>query len=159
MSSRPFNVLLVASDRAILRHVSRLLTVFSYRIRTATSYAQAAHLMEADKPDILLLDGADRQQALELCREAAALPRGQYVYKLAFAEDMQPGDVVQFLEAGVDDVLASALEHGELLARLRAAARVLEFERRVAGHGARSKLLLLDRETFFSCLEAELAVE
>jgi DNA-binding response OmpR family regulator/predicted transcriptional regulator len=156
MSCRPFNILLVASDRAILRHASRLLNVFGYNIRTATSYAQAAHLIEGDKPDILLLDGADRQQALELCREAGALPRGNYVYKLLFAEDMQPGDVVQFLEAGVDDFLASPVEHGELLARLRAAARVLEFERRVACQGAHNKLALVDLETFLLRMEAEI---
>jgi diguanylate cyclase (GGDEF)-like protein len=39
--------------------------------------------------------------------------------------------VAEAVEAGVDDFLARPIVYGELLARLRAAARVLEFERRL----------------------------
>jgi DNA-binding response OmpR family regulator/CBS domain-containing protein len=158
MSSRALSVLFVASDGAVLRRTSRLLTVFGYQTKTVTSYACAAQVLAAEKPDILLVDGAKRKEALELFREASSGSPSQYVYKLVFTADMPPDEVVQFLEAGVDDFLASPLEHGELLARLRTAVRVLEFERRMACRGARHRLPLVGREDFLARAENELAL-
>ena len=157
MTSRAFSVLLVASDRSVLRHTNRLLSVFGYKTQAVSSYGCAAQVLATEKPDILLIDGSHRQKSMELCRESSSRSPLAYVYKLVFAADLQPDDVVQWLEAGVDDFLASPLEHGELLARLRAAARVLEFERRLACRGADHRLPLVARDAFLARVQNELA--
>jgi DNA-binding response OmpR family regulator/CBS domain-containing protein len=157
MSSRPFRILLFTGDRALLRHASRLLSVFGYQVDAVASLGQASALLQAESPDILLLDGAtDIQQAQELCRQAGESARAGYMYKLMIAKEMTPADAVRWLEAGVDDFLGAPLEHGELLARLRTGVRVLEFERRLARPGGQGKLRLQSRLPFVSRLESEM---
>ena len=156
MASRPFKILLLTGDRAMLRHASRLLTVFGYQVDAVTSPGQASALLHAEPPDILLLDGTvDSQQALELCRQAADSARA-YVYKLILVKEMTPADAVRWLEAGVDDFLGTPLEHGELLARLRTGVRALEFERRLARPGGQGKVRLQSRLPFVSRLDSEM---
>jgi two-component system, cell cycle response regulator len=158
MANRPFQVLFVSADRAMLRHASRLLTVFGYQVQTATSPSQAASLLPADPPDVLLLDGTSNgDQVAELCRQASIASRDRYVYKLLAVRDTKPAEIVQWLEAGVDDFLGLPLEHGELLARLRTAARVLEFERRLARFGGQTKSGLLNKPQLVARAAAELA--
>jgi diguanylate cyclase (GGDEF)-like protein len=157
MASRPFKVLLLTGDRAMLRHASRLLTVFGYQVDAVASPGQASALLHAEPPDILLLDGTtDVQQALELCRQACEAARAGYLYKLILVKEITPADAVRWLEAGVDDFLGTPLEHGELLARLRTAVRVLEFERRLARPGGQGKARLQSRLPFLSRLESEM---
>ena len=157
MASRPFKILLLTGDRAMLRHASRLLTVFGYQVDAVTSPGQAGALLQAEPPDILLLDGTgDSQQALELCRQASESARGGYVYKLILVKEMTPADAVHWLEAGVDDFLGTPLEHGELLARLRTGVRALEFERRLARPSGQGKVRLQSRLPFVSRLDSEM---
>ena len=157
MASRPFRILLFTADRVMLRHASRLLTVFGYQVDAVASAGQASALLHAEPPDILVLDGAgDSQQALELCRQAAESARSGYMYKLILVKEMAPADAVRWLEAGIDDFLGTPLEHGELLARLRTGVRVLEFERRLARPGGQGKVRLQSRLPFVSRLESEM---
>jgi diguanylate cyclase (GGDEF)-like protein len=157
MTSRPFKVLLLTPDRAMLRHASRLLGVFGYQVDAVASPGQAGNLLQAEPPDILLLDGTgDAQQALELCRQANETARASYIFKLILVKEMTPTDAVRWLEAGVDDFLGTPLEHGELLARLRTGVRVLEFERRLARPGGQGKTRVQSRLPFVSKLESEM---
>src|SRR5207237_1201364 len=58
-------------------------------------------------------------------------PQG-YTYSLLLSERLDVGDATAALEAGFDDFLAAPIVFGELLARLRAGARFIEYERRLA---------------------------
>jgi DNA-binding response OmpR family regulator/CBS domain-containing protein len=141
----------MATDRAMLRRATRVLTVFGYRVRALSDLSQANRILEAEVPDVLLLDGAaDRERTLDLCRQAGCVESSHSVYRLLFVDDITPAEVTRCLEAGIDDFLGRPLEHGELLARLRTAARVLEFERRVSGIMTGDHSQTLDRPEFLT---------
>ena len=133
MSQRPFTILIVSPDRASLRRLSKFLDVFGYDVRQAVDSAQALAAAESAHPDFLILDGSGGQPAdLALCRAIRRIwPQG-YTYGLLLAERPEISQVTAALEAGFDDFLAAPIVFGELLARLRAGARFIEFERRLA---------------------------
>jgi diguanylate cyclase (GGDEF)-like protein len=132
MTTRPFTILLVSPDRGTLRRLGKFLDVFGYDVRQATDDARALAAAQAARPDFLILDASSGQPNLQLCRQIRHVwPQG-YTYGLLLANLEQPGDVTTALEAGFDDFLKSPIVFGELLARLRAGARVIEFERRLA---------------------------
>src|SRR5262245_58037542 len=133
MNPRPFTILIVSPDRVSLRRLSKFLDVFGYDVRQATDGEKAVAAAEAARPDFLILDGSSGQPAdLQLCRAIRRVwPQG-YTYSLLLAERPEVGDVTAALEAGFDDFLAAPIVFGELLARLRAGARFIEYERRLA---------------------------
>ena len=93
MATRPLKILLATSDRAILRHASRLLTVFGYQVRTVSSLSQAAELLAADRPDILVVDGTtDREASLALCRSVQGGIKEGFVYKILLVKDVKPAE-------------------------------------------------------------------
>jgi PleD family two-component response regulator len=132
MAARQLTVLLVSSDRKALRRTSKLLSVFGYEVSCVTGFATARQLLSVERPDIAVIDGSsDIGAALELCTELSRNARENYLFKALLVHEATPSDVSKALEAGVDEILACPIEHGELLARLRTAVRVLEYERRV----------------------------
>jgi PleD family two-component response regulator len=156
LMARPLQILINSSDRALLRHASRLLSVFGYQVGSFASRSQAESMIRTGRPDVLLVDGtADRDGALGLCRLAGETPRNGYIYKALMLKEVKPAEIPPCLEAGVDDFLSMPLEHGELLARLRTAARVLEFERRI-GRLRRVGAHDMGRDAFLARLEVEL---
>jgi diguanylate cyclase (GGDEF)-like protein len=133
MNPRPFTILIVSPDRVSLRRLSKFLDVFGYDVRQATDGEKAVAAAEAARPDFLILDGSSGQPAdLQLCRAIRRVwPQG-YTYSLLLSERPEVGDITAALEAGFDDFLAAPIVFGELLARLRAGARFIEYERRLA---------------------------
>jgi two-component system, cell cycle response regulator len=133
MNPRPFTILIVSPDRVSLRRLSKFLDVFGYDVRQATDGASALAAAESARPDFLIVDGSSGQPAdFQLCRSVRRIwPQG-YTYSLLLSERLEVGDITAALEAGFDDFLAAPIVFGELLARLRAGARFIEYERRLA---------------------------
>ena len=131
MNPRQFTVLIVSPDRPTLRRLSKFLEVFGFDVRQAAEPAQAVAAAEAAPPDFLLVDRAG-QAELQLCRQVRRLASGSYTYSLLLMSHPEVSDLTEALEAGFDDFLTSPVVFGELLARLRAGARVIEFEQRLA---------------------------
>ena len=133
MNSRPFTILIVSPDRSLLRRLSKFLEVFGYDVRQATDDRQALAAAQAARPDYLILDASHGDPIdLQLGRQIRRIwPQG-YTYAMLLSERPEVADVTAGLEAGFDDFLVAPLVFGELLARLRAGARVIEFERRLA---------------------------
>jgi diguanylate cyclase (GGDEF)-like protein len=87
---------------------------------------------EAARPDFLIVDASSGQAVdFQLCRAVRRIWPLGYTYSLLLSEHPEPGDITAALEAGFDDFLAAPVVFGELLARLRAGARYIEFERRL----------------------------
>jgi diguanylate cyclase (GGDEF)-like protein len=133
MTTRPFTILIVSPDRLSLRRLSKFLDVFGYDVRQATDAENALAAAEAARPDFLIVDGSSGQPAdLQLCRSIRRVWPEGYTYALLLSEKPEVGDITAALEGGFDDFLAAPIVFGELLARLRAGARFLEYERRLA---------------------------
>jgi diguanylate cyclase (GGDEF)-like protein len=132
MSARPFTILIVSPDRATLRRLSRFVEAFGYDVRQAADAAQALAAADAAHPDFLLLDASGGEPAdLALCRQVRKLS-SNYTYALMLTANEEVARLTEALEAGFDDFLAQPVVFGELLSRLRAGARVIEFERRLS---------------------------
>jgi two-component system cell cycle response regulator len=133
MSARPFTILIFSPDRTTLRRLSRFVEVFGYDVRQASDAAQALAAADAAHPDFLLVDASGGEPTdLALCRQIRKLSAHVYTYSLMLTANEEVARLTEALEAGFDDFLAQPIVFGELLSRLRAGARVIEFERRLA---------------------------
>ena len=155
MNSRPFRVLIVANDRKLLRRLSRFLKVFGFQVEPVADGRQARTAYEANPPDFLIVDGDC--PAIQQCRQLFSENRNGYTYTFLMIRDAEMEGLTEALEAGVDDFLAKPLVYGELLARLRSGARVLEYERRMREQSAVDHVTtLLSRSAFRDRLQSEM---
>jgi diguanylate cyclase (GGDEF)-like protein len=127
-------VLVVDDDPAMLRLLRRWLESEGFEVQEAHDGRQAVETIQAHCPHILLTDWEmPHFDGLDLCRwvrSRTSLPH--YVYTVFLTVRGSSDDMVQGLEAGADDFLKKPVDKNELLARLRAGARVLELERRLS---------------------------
>ena len=124
-------VLIVSNDRALLRHVARFLTTIGYETIQVANYQRAAQLADSMSADLLLVDAApDFNAALELCRAASQRHGSGGHYTLLMIEEPSHHRILDAVEAGADDFLAKPIVYAEVLMRLRAGARAVEFQRR-----------------------------
>ena len=149
-NSQPLSVLIAADDRQILRHLSRFLNTFSYDVQQVVDRQQALRLLETEPPDLLIVDSSpSARDALKFCRAVSRRDNPACVHTLLMIGREDETDLTEALEAGVDDFLAKPLAYGELLVRLRAGARTLEFERRLKDQTSVEPLTGLPGRTAF----------
>ena len=132
MADQNFSLLLVSPDRTLLKRLTRFLDVFGYEVRQAVQASQAEAATEAGRVDFLVVDAALGKQTAQVCRAVRRGTAEGYTYALLLTDEPKESDLTEALDAGFDDFLSRPVIFGELLARLRAGARVLEFERRLA---------------------------
>lgn len=160
MSSRPLKVLIVSDDRPLLRHVSTFLDDFGYRAIQAAGQEQGRAALEGELPDLLIVDSElVPQGGAAWCAAVRSGKQTRYIYTLLAIRGGAPRDLVQAIEAGADDFLQKPVNHGEVLARLRTGARVLEYERRVNRRRSRDSITgLLSESAFYDRVRHELAL-
>lgn len=143
------HVLLVDDERRIREVVEYALEKSGYRVTAVGDGQQALERLEADPPDLVVLDvmlpGLD---GLEICRRIRARGTTPILFLSARSDEV---DRVVGLELGADDYLVKPFSPRELVARVRAVLRRFEAaeERgkpspRVLRHGA----LEVDPERF-----------
>lgn len=155
MSFRPFRLLVVADNRKMLRRLSRFLKVFGFQIDPVADLRHAIGTCDCNPPDFLILDTDNL--AMEDCRQLLSMNRKGDTYTLLMVREPSSEAVTDALAAGVDDFLAKPLVYGELLARLRAGARILEYSKRMRQQSAVDHMTaLLSESAFRARLESEL---
>ena len=128
----PLTALVVSHDKALHRRLNHYLQEAGYLAIHTHSAEHALALLETTGCQFLIVDGElPTADPLELCREAGASPRGALVAKILLQSDQASSDFANLLHAGIDDCLLKPPSYLELLARLRAAARTVEFRRRL----------------------------
>jgi diguanylate cyclase (GGDEF)-like protein len=138
MTPRALNVAMVSPDRATLRSLSWLLTAFGYKTAASVELESVLGGL-TDHWDMLILD-ADLPQLSLNKSPLLRRPEGRYIYTLLMCDPRKMPNVTDALEWGVDDLLQKPISNGEVLARLRAGARFLEFERRLGEQATRDEL-------------------
>ena len=117
-------------DRKLIRHLSQFLNVFGYDATPAADVQQALGAVVGKQPDFVIIDAElSNQGGLELCRAMNVQNGESHVYTLWLVRAAHADKLIEALQAGVDDFLTKPIVHGEILVRLRAGARVLEYER------------------------------
>ncbi|MGD9719862.1 MAG: diguanylate cyclase [Pirellulales bacterium] len=124
-------ILVVTEDGELSRELSHFLNMAGYRTLEAGTPQTALAALETGRAQVALVDenlaSRDRWALCRLLCEPAAPTRP---FKFLLVRQPEETQLQEGLEAGIDDFLVVPVCFGELLARLRAAARVLEFDRR-----------------------------
>lgn len=128
------SVTIVSTDRELLCNLSWTLSLFGYQVTATCDFSDESPCRRNKQPGLLLLDTRENKEAAELL----ALPRTpEYVYRIAID---RPDAAERLVLDGADDVIRFPVNTGELLTRLRAGVRRLEFENRLAGRARRDAL-------------------
>ena len=151
MTSHALRILAVAEDRQTLRRLSKSLITFGYKVQQIADWQRALDVLDGAAPDMLIVDSEPNlHAALEFCGSAETRVRPASVRKLLLIQRPGPRTLIEALEAGVDDFLDKPIVYGQLLARLRAAARSLEFDRRAHQQaGIDPQTRLASRSSFY----------
>lgn len=114
-------ILAVDDDRNNLKMVAFLLSEEGYEVITTDDGTQALALMDAEHPDLVILDvmmpHIDGFEVCQRVRQVADVPI------IMLSAKGETADRVAGLELGADDYLAKPFEPSELLARVKAVLR------------------------------------
>ena len=120
-------VLLADGSRAHRRMLSIQLERAGYRVVEAADGATALQICRDQEPDLVLSDShLEALSGLELCRAYRGMARQGYGYFILLTSRTERADIAVALGAGADDFLVKPITGAELLARIRAAERVLD---------------------------------
>lgn len=121
MARRNARVLVVDDEPMIREVVARYLEREGYEVETASDGRQAADLLNARPPDLLVLDlmipGIDGMELLASVRRSGDLP------VIVLTAKGEESDRVLGLEMGADDYVAKPFSPRELAARVRSVLR------------------------------------
>lgn len=122
--NKPF-VLIVEDDSAVRNLIITTLETQNYKFHTATTGAEALLEAVSQKPDILLLDlGLPDMDGGEIIKKVRSWSNMPIIVISARSEDK---DKIEALDAGADDYFTKPFSIDELLARLRATLRRLNY--------------------------------
>ncbi len=127
----PLMKILVVDDDRVARKVLRaFLEEAHYEIVAAEDGRQAIDiLLGADAPPIVILDWVmPGMSGPEVCAKLRAAQLKTRPYVLMLSAKTDKAEVVAGLDAGADDFLSKPFNLAELLARLRVARRMVEYE-------------------------------
>ena len=128
--SEKAKILLVEDDADILFATTRILKSAGYEVLVASSAQECWKALEANRPDLLLLDvvlpDADGRK---LCSQFKADPDLQGIFiVLLSGTKTSPNDQVEGLDLGADGYIARPISNKELLARIQAMDRIRRAE-------------------------------
>ena len=127
MSKISPTVLIAHQDSAARQSLIRILRRERYVVRCAEDNSSAMAAVQSDCPNILIAFAKkSHDSGLELCRWLRSQNNPHYVYVVFLSDRIALADVVELLEAGADDIVHADIDDAELLARLHAAARIVE---------------------------------
>jgi class 3 adenylate cyclase len=137
VSGRP-KILVVDDTPTNVKLLADLLTVKGYAVVTAASGSQALALLEAERPDLVLLDVVmPEMSGYEVCRKIRENP-ATGILPVVMVTALDPAqERIKGLEAGADDFLTKPINQPELLARVRSLLRVKELYDTVQAQTAR----------------------
>lgn len=130
---RSKKILVVDDDPAQLKLMERLLANQSHEVLTATNGQEAMRIVLSDEPRIVITDLVmPEMDGLDLCRALREHEGVRFVYILVTSARGDETSVVEAFDAGADDFVAKPMRQAELLARLRAADRIVRAESALA---------------------------
>ena len=127
MRENETKILLIEDEKGISNFICSSLEMEGYTVLSAESGMAGLALIEAEKPDILLLDlGLPDMDGLDIIRKIRRTDELRIIVISARDREM---DKVQALDLGADDYLTKPFGISELKARLRTALRHMDRKR------------------------------
>ncbi len=126
----PMKILVVDDDRIARKVLRAFLEEANYEVLVAEDGRSAIDmLLGGDAPPIVILDWVmPGMSGPEVCAKLRASRLKTRPYVLMLSAKTDKAEVVAGLDAGADDFLSKPFNLGELLARLRVAQRMIEYE-------------------------------
>ena len=123
----PAKILVVDDTPKNVKLLTDLLTVKGYSVVTAASGREALALMDAETPDLVLLDVLmPEMSGYEVCRKIRENPATE-ILPIVMVTALDPSEErIKGLDAGADDFLTKPINQAELLARVRSLLRIKE---------------------------------
>jgi class 3 adenylate cyclase/CheY-like chemotaxis protein len=123
----PPKILVVDDTPKNVKLLADLLSAKGYAVATADSGAAALAQVEAEKPDLVLLDVVmPEMSGYEVCRKIRENPATE-ILPVVMVTALDPAEErVKGLDAGADDFLSKPINQAELLARVRSLLRIKE---------------------------------
>jgi GGDEF domain-containing protein len=132
---RPLQVVVVSHQVSLLHEVSWTLEAVGVKVQTSDDYDQDALWRRYSIADFVIVDA---QPVAEPTAATFAHNSDNPIYRLFLYDPSKRTDFAAWYAAGAHDALRTPVSRGELLARIRAGARYLEFERRLQNQSSRS---------------------
>ncbi|MDR1977874.1 MAG: response regulator [Synergistaceae bacterium] len=123
-------ILIIDDDRRFLGITKKILELRGYETRSAASLEAARRSMKESMPDVIVLDvrfGKSDENGLGFCCEVREHSSVPIIFLTGLAGS---GDVVAGLKAGGDDYLTKPVDFDVLEARIEAALRRVELDRK-----------------------------
>jgi PAS domain S-box-containing protein len=141
MNTPDVSILIVDDDPDILEATGQLLMQAGYAVESDTTGEHARMVIEAKRPDILLLDrDLPDIDGMELCRSIKADPALSDVFIVMISGSFVDSDhQAEGFDAGADDYIARPIENRELLARVGAFVRIQKLTRSLRAQTNRLK--------------------
>ncbi len=157
MSDTPRIALVVDDDQAILKLLRAWLSSAGYTVLLAEDGKQAMDIIEVHHPHLVISDWEmPGCTGLELCRWIRSQTLPHYTFVIIQTVRTGAENVVSALDAGADDYVQKPVCKSEILARLRAAERVLDLEAQLSKLAKTDALTgLATRRTFQDQLQRE----
>lgn len=125
------NIIVADDDLVTLKIVSGALEDAGHSVRQARNGTEAQKLIRESRPDVVFTDwNMPECNGLELCRWVRSVFSVPYVYIIVITARRSGNDAVQALSEGADDFVRKPIEAAEIVARARAAERILALESR-----------------------------
>ncbi|MCB9435595.1 MAG: response regulator [Anaerolineales bacterium] len=113
-------ILLVDDDPRNLRLLEGMLYTEPYDLLRATSGQEALALIEAESPDLVLLDiMMPGMSGYEVCQTIKSQPSTRMIPVVMVTALHEVNDRIQAMEAGADDFLSKPIDAAELIVRVR----------------------------------------
>ncbi len=120
-------ILVIEDDQAVRSLITTTLETQEYKYLSASTGSQALLEVTSHHPDILLLDlGLPDMDGIDIIKKVRAWSSVPIIVISARSEDR---DKIDALDAGADDYLTKPFSVEELLARVRAALRRMQYTR------------------------------
>ena len=123
MSNNKYKILLVEDDRSIASFVQTILEANAYHVLVAQTCQQGILMLTSHVPDLVVLDlglpDMDGEEFIRIVRQTNAVPI------IVLSARTQEQDKITALDLGANDYVTKPFSTGELLARVRAALRVV----------------------------------
>ena len=137
-----FHIAVVDDDPAIRRLVRLFLKRSGYEIEEFATGDEARTALQTISWDLAILDRRlPDMDGVDLCQELKANPAFKSRYVIMLTGEDEQEDKVQGLDLGADDYITKPFQYPELLARIRAAKRIVDLQKELRETNKRLELL------------------
>ena len=121
---------LIADDEKIARMImQKMLETFGYEVYTAADGAEALTVFLEHHPDFVVTDWMmPRMDGITLVKTIRAFAESEYTYIVMITAREDKSDLMEGMQAGVDEFLSKPVDKDQLKARMRVGRRIITLQ-------------------------------